>query len=150
MTYKTNPRCLLKKTLFLAKYPVIQSIHARSVNCSFRVNFWSCWFYQFVSVNQDNFTTLSYEFIYLEGLVGQHDRAFQASPSGLVFLGLLEFKDEENGNKIKKLLWPGHVACRTCGLAGQWARRDKRARSARRKKLITIVSRLALVYRVSL
>lgn len=30
--------------------------------------------------------------------MGQHDRVFQASPSGLVSLGLLEFKYEENGN----------------------------------------------------
>ena len=36
--------------------------------------------------------------LYLECLAGQHDRVFQASPSGLVSLGLLEFKYEENGN----------------------------------------------------
>jgi len=34
--------------------------------------------------------------------MGQHDRVFQASPSDLVSLGLLEVKDEENGNKIIK------------------------------------------------
>ena len=47
--------------------------------------------------SRKNVSLVIYELIYLEG---QQDRVFQAFPFGLVSLGLLEFKDEENGNKI--------------------------------------------------